>query len=219
MRSTQISKIWMALTGTFLCLFLVIHLLGNLQLLLPADRARASFNWYSHLLSGNVLIKLIEWLLFVSILAHIVYALLLTLRARKASGRGYVYDKRKASSTWNSRNMGFLGMIILLFLVLHLKDFWYRYKFGNLPLDEQGYTDLYAIVVAAYEEFWYVLLYLAGIAALGFHLLHGFSSAARTLGLYHPLYSKVVRVAGKLYTLAITAGFMIIPVYIYFNKA
>lgn len=219
MQSTQVSKIWMALTGLFLCFFLVIHLLGNLQLLLPADRARLSFNWYSHLLSGNILIKIIEWVLFVSIVAHVIYAWRLTIRSRRANGTHYVYDKRKAASTWSSRNMGFLGIVILLFLILHLKDFWYHYKFGALPLDEQGYTDLFTVVIAAYGQLWYVVLYLAGIAALGLHLLHGFASAARTLGLYHPMYSHIVRVAGVVYTLLITAGFMIIPVYMYFNKA
>jgi len=72
MKSTQIQKILMALTGFFLCIFLVIHLLGNLQLLLPAEKAKTSFNWYSHFLSGNILIKIIEILLFVSVAAHIV---------------------------------------------------------------------------------------------------------------------------------------------------
>ncbi len=209
----------MALTGIFLCLFLVIHLLGNLQLLLPTDRARTSFNGYSHFLSGNLLIKIIELVLFGSILAHMLYALLLTLKSRKANGTRYAYDRRKVASKWVSRNMGLLGVLILLFLIIHLKDFWYQYKFGSIPVDEKGHTDLYSIVVVAYKQLWYVLVYLAGIAALGLHLLHGFHSAARTLGLYHPAYSKMITVIGRLYTLLITAGFMLIPVYIYFNQS
>src|ERR1700720_4223492 len=83
----------MALTGLFLCLFLVIHLFGNLQLLLPAEAARWQFNLYSKLLSENILIELISYVLFASILAHAVYALLLTLQNRRANGRGYAYDR------------------------------------------------------------------------------------------------------------------------------
>lgn len=215
MKSTQIQKILMALTGFFLCIFLVIHLLGNLQLLLPAEKAKTSFNWYSHFLSGNILIKIIEILLFVSVAAHIVYALILTLNAKKATGQKYVYDRRGTASKWYSRNMGMLGSLILLFLIIHLKDFWYQYKFTDLPIDEQGYKDLYSIVIEAYRQWWYVLIYLAGIVALGFHLLHGFFSAARTLGVYNPKYVKGFRIFGWLYTGIITAGFMIIPVYIH----
>jgi succinate dehydrogenase / fumarate reductase cytochrome b subunit len=211
----QVQKIWMALTGFFLCLFLVIHLLGNLQLLLPAEKARESFNWYSHFLSENILIKLIEVVLLASILGHVFFALVLTIRSRKANGHKYAYDRRGVSSKWYSRNMGLLGTIILLFLVIHLKDFWYQYKFTTLPLDEKGHKDLYSIVVAAYQEWWYVLLYLAGMVALGFHLLHGFFSAARTLGLYHPGYVRLVRVTGWFYTGIMTVGFMVIPVYIH----
>jgi len=120
--------------------------------------------------------------------------------------------------------MGMLGSLILLFLIIHFKDFWYQYKFTDLPIDEQGYKDLYSIVIEAYRQWWYVLIYLAGIVALGFHLLHGFFSAARThgffsaartLGVYNPKYVKGFRIFGWLYTGIITAGFMIIPVYIH----
>jgi succinate dehydrogenase / fumarate reductase cytochrome b subunit len=213
--TTQTQKIWMALTGLFLCVFLVIHLLGNLQLLLPADKARESFNWYSHFLSKNILIKIIEIVLFASILAHIIYALIVTIGAKKANGQKYVYDKRGASSKWYSRSMGLLGTIILLFLIIHFKDFWYQYKFTTLPLDDKGNTDLYQVVVEAYKQWWYVLIYLVSIAALGFHLLHGFFSASRTLGLYNPKYVQGVKVLGWLYTGIITLGFMVIPIYVH----
>jgi hypothetical protein len=70
----------MALTGFFLCFFLIIHLFGNLQLLLPAEAARWQFNFYSKLLSGNIFIQLISYILFGSILAHAIYALVITIR-------------------------------------------------------------------------------------------------------------------------------------------
>jgi succinate dehydrogenase / fumarate reductase cytochrome b subunit len=210
-QSTIQYKLAMAGTGLFLCFFLVIHLLGNLQLLLPASEAREQFNWYSHLLAGNMLIKIISWVLLLSIIAHAVYALILAFKTRKANGTKYVYDKRPAVSPWNSRNMGLLGTVILLFLVIHLKDFWYVADFTEMAVDKQGYKDMYAVVLLTFNQWWYVLLYEISFLALGFHLLHGFFSAARTLGLYHPKYVKLVRYTGWLYTAFITLGFMVIP--------
>jgi succinate dehydrogenase / fumarate reductase cytochrome b subunit len=220
MKTTTLQyKLIMAATGLFLCFFLVIHLLGNIQLLLPGNRAQEQFNWYSHLLSGNILIKIVSWVLYASLIAHAVYAIIITRRNNKANGRSYYYDKRKVASTWNSRNMGILGTIILIFLVIHFKDFWYVYMFTTLPLDAAGNKDLYTIVVKTYQQLWYVVLYEVSFIALGFHLLHGFFSAARTLGLYHPKYVRMVKVFGWIYTTAITLGFMAIPLYIHFTKA
>src|SRR5271154_3700128 len=102
----------MALTGLFLCFFLVIHLFGNLQLLLPAESARWQFNFYSKLLSENLFIQLISYVLFASILAHAVYALLITVQNRRSNGQRYAYDRRSAASKWYSRQMGLLGTII-----------------------------------------------------------------------------------------------------------
>ncbi|EHQ29056.1 succinate dehydrogenase cytochrome b subunit [Mucilaginibacter paludis] len=218
MKTTTLKyKLVMSLTGLFLCFFLIIHLLGNLQLLLPAAQAKLQFNWYSNLLAGNMLIKIISWVLLASIIAHAVYALLITRHNTKANGTKYVYDKRDAASKWNSRNMGLLGTIILLFLVIHFKDFWYQYDFKELPLDSASNKDMYTVVVETFRQWWYVLIYEAAFIALGFHLLHGFFSAARTLGLYHPKYAKWVNVLGWVYTAFITLGFMFIPLYIYFK--
>lgn len=214
--STLLRKYLMALTGLFLCFFLVIHLLGNLQLFLPADQARTSFNWYSHLLSGNIFIKLISYVLYASIILHSLDALWITLFNRRKSGK-YVYDQRGAASKWYSRNMGILGTVILVFLVFHFKDFWYQYKFGTMPVDAAGNKDLYEIVIRAYQDLWYVCFYVLAMFALGYHLLHGFYSAARSLGVYHPKYVSWIRIFGAWYSYAITFGFAAIPLYIYFT--
>lgn len=208
----------MALTGLFLCFFLVIHLLGNLQLLLPAGEAQLQFNAYSKLLSGNIFIKIISFVLYASIIAHAIYALIITLRNKRANGSRYHYDQRGAASKWYSRNMGILGTIILIFLIIHFKDFWYQYKFGQMPLDEHGHKDLYTLVVSVYREGWYVAVYVLCMVALCYHLLHGFFSAARTLGVYHPRYAKGIRVFGWIFSVVICAGFALIPVYVHFLK-
>ena len=208
----------MALTGLFLCFFLVIHLFGNLQLLLPTAVARWQFNFYSKLLSENLFIELISYVLFASILAHALYALLITIQNRRSNGRRYEYDRRSVSSRWYSRKMGLLGTIILFFLIIHLRDFWYRLQFGHVPLDKDGQKDLYRLVVSVYQNVWYVLIYVLCMAALGYHLLHGFFSAARTLGFYNARYVQWVRVFGWVYSVGISAGFALIPIYIYFTR-
>lgn len=204
----------MALTGLFLCFFLVIHLLGNLQLLLPPERAEESFNYYSNLLSGNIFIMMISYVLYFSLIAHAIDALVITLKNRRTAAK-YAYDDRKQASKWYSRNMGILGTLLLIFLVIHFKDFWYVYKFGVLPYDRNGNKDLYLIVVHAFKSWWYVLVYVCSMFALGFHLLHGFKSAVRTLGLYHPRYAAYIQTFGLIYSYAITIGFSIIPVYVH----
>ena len=217
--NSLVRKNLMALTGLFLCLFLVIHLAGNLQLLLPPDRAQIQYNHYSELLSHNILIKIISYGLYASILLHALYALLLTLRSRAARGdQGYAYDRRGVASPWYARNMGLLGALLLVFIVVHMRDFWYEYKFQATPLDSAGRKDLYLIVVTAFREWRYVALYVVSMLVLGFHLLHGFYSAFQTLGLYHSRYGKWMKWAGRIYTFLITAGFILIPLWIYFTK-
>jgi succinate dehydrogenase / fumarate reductase cytochrome b subunit len=215
---TLTKKNLMALTGLFLCFFLVIHLFGNLQLLLPAETSRWQFNFYSKLLSESLFIKLISYALFASILAHVVYALIITVQNRRSNGQRYEYDRRGASSKWYSRSMGLLGTILLVFLIIHLRDFWYEVQFGHIPLDKDGQEDLYTLVIRVYQNGWYVAIYVASMVALGYHLLHGSFSAARTLGFYNARYVRWVRVIGWIYSVGISVGFAIIPVYIHFTR-
>jgi succinate dehydrogenase / fumarate reductase cytochrome b subunit len=174
---TLAEKNLMAITGLFLCVFLVVHLLGNLQLLLPTQVAQWQFNFYSKLLSENIFIHVISYILFGSIAAHAIYALVITIKNRQSNGRRYEYDRRGVSSKWYSRKMGLLGTVILFFLIIHLRDFWYQVQFGHLPLDKDGQEDLYTLVVTVYRNGWYVLIYVLCMVALGYHLLHGFFSA------------------------------------------
>jgi succinate dehydrogenase cytochrome b subunit len=217
-QTTLIKKILMALTGLFLAFFLIIHLLGNLQLLLPEEVGHTQFNAYSHFLSGNILIKIISYVLYASILYHVFDAAWITLTNRKASDKNYNSDNRAEVSGWISRNMGILGTLILIFLVIHFKDYWYIYKFGSPPVDAAGNKDLYLIVVASFKEWYYVAGYVMAIIALGIHLLHGISSAFRTLGVYHPKYIRWLKYLGYIFSILITIGFAIIPILIYIKQ-
>ena len=219
LNTTIIRKVLMAITGLFLSFFLVIHLAGNLQLLLPPETAQTQYNAYSHLLSGNYIIKFISIVLYVSILAHALFALVLTILNWKAGGSKYAIDRRRQVSGWITRNMGILGSLIFVFLVVHLANFWYVYKFGHPALDAAGNKDLYTIVVELYKEPLYVVVYVVAMFILGFHLWHGFQSAFRTLGLYHLKYSQWVRYFGFFFSMVMTIGFAIIPVILYFRFA
>lgn len=204
----------MASTGLFLCFFLLIHFLGNTQLFLAPDEAQHSFNAYSSFLTGNIFVKLISYVLYLSIIAHAIYALIITIKNKK-SGGNYSNDQRARSSKWYSRNMGILGTIILLFIVLHFQNFWYVYKFGTIGMDSWGHKDLYTVVVTAFQQGWLVLIYVIAMVALAYHLIHGLSSGIRTIGLFNPKFVRWVNIFAVLYSVLICLGFALMPVYIY----
>jgi succinate dehydrogenase / fumarate reductase cytochrome b subunit len=216
-------KAIMALTGLFLCSFLVIHLLGNLQLL--ADDNGQSFNVYSKFMAHNPIIKIIAYVNYIAILSHVIYSLVLTLRNRKARPVGYAANKPSANSIWSSRNMGILGTLILAFIIVHMSDFWYSFKFGFIPMI--SYTiegqaiemkNCYAEVAEAFTQGWYVAFYTVSMAAIAFHLIHGFQSAFQTLGFNHKKYTPAVKMIGYGFAIIIPAAFAYIPLYFYFTK-
>ena len=124
-------KLIMSITGLFLCLFLVVHLIGNIQLF--KDDGGQAFNAYSYFMTHFPPIKIVSYLLYASIIIHAVYALVLTINNKKARPVAYAAFKGEANSPWTSRNMGILGTIILIFLVVHMSNFWAQYHWGDLP--------------------------------------------------------------------------------------
>jgi succinate dehydrogenase / fumarate reductase, cytochrome b subunit len=127
-------KTLMALTGLFLTLFLIVHVSGNLQLF-NNDNGKA-FNEYSVFMTTFPPVKAISYLLYISIIAHAIDALILTLANKKARPKGYAVNNPSKNSSWSSRNMGLLGTVLLFFLIIHMTDFWYEYKFGDTPYKE-----------------------------------------------------------------------------------
>jgi len=215
-------KYLMALSGLFLCTFLVVHLLGNLQLF--KDDEGKGFNTYTYFMTHNPLIMIVSYVNYALILLHVFVGLFLTIRNRKARPVPYKsYDQSK-SSTWSSRNMGILGTLILIFLVIHMKTFWYEMHFGFVDTQLYGddpipYKDLYVVVTAAFSELWYVILYVISMFALGFHLYHGFSSGFQSLGLNHPRYMPAIKNLGIfVFAIVIPALFAAMPLYFYLIK-
>lgn len=129
--STIGRKLVMALTGLFLCVFLVVHVSGNFQLF--KNDGGMAFNNYTVFMTHNPLIKTVSYLLYATFLIHIIQSVVLTLHNRKSRPVGYQKNAPAANSAWSSRNMGILGTVILVFLVVHMGDFWFEYKFGEVP--------------------------------------------------------------------------------------
>jgi len=122
-------KLIMALTGLFLCTFLIVHLGGNL--LLFSNDNGYSFNAYANFLTHFPPIEVIAYLLYLSILIHAIYGLVLTIKNRRARPIGYAVQT-KSPASWSSKNMGLLGSILFLFIVIHMSDFWFTYKYNNI---------------------------------------------------------------------------------------
>ena len=227
LKSSLAKKYWMAFTGLFLCIFLVGHLAGNLQLLASAETARDQFNEYALFMTTNPIVRVLSILTFASIIFHAIDGVLLTIQNRKARPQGYVSFKPSTNTKWPSRNMGILGTVILAFIAIHLVNFWGEMKFGGL--DHTLYTtasglevkDLYTLTVQTFQDpefglIWAVV-YLVSMIAIGFHLYHGFGSGFQSLGLNHPKYNSVIRKLGVwIFAILIPLGFAIIPFYIHF---
>jgi len=217
---TVLRKSIMAITGLFLCLFLVVHLSANAILLLPETTARQLYNAYSTSLRESTLISIVAYGLYLSIIAHSIYALILTLANKKARPRHYQKNRNLQNSTWTSQNMGLIGLSILLFLVVHLGNFWARIKLGlgrPVGLDEWGNTDVYEVTVELFKNELFVLFYTLLMIPLGMHLLHGFNSAFKSLGLYHKSSLKAISKISYVYAAVIAIGFAIIPLVVYFK--
>jgi len=207
----------MALTGLFLILFLVVHLIGNLQLL--KDDGGEAFNIYAQFMTSNPLIKIVSYVNYTFILVHVIWAILLSRKNRQARG-DVRYAVNKNSSEWTSRNMGILGTFILLFLVIHLKGFWYEMHWGGIATanyEGKEVKDLYTVVEAAYGQLWYVGVYVVSMLILAFHLWHGFASAFQTLGLNHLKYNPVIKVIGRAFAIIVPALFALIPIWMFLN--
>jgi succinate dehydrogenase / fumarate reductase, cytochrome b subunit len=218
--SSLAKKYWMALTGLFLCLFLVGHLVGNLQLLLPfSNEAVLKFNSYADFMTTNPLIKIMSYLTYFSILFHAIDGFLLVYQNKKARPVRYqMYDPSKNSKP-ASRYMAVLGTIILIFIVTHMVNFWARMHFSEMPM-LNGQKDLYGVVVAFFRHPDYGIVatfgYALAMLILAFHLAHGFQSAFQSLGLTHRKYTPLIKKAGMAFSILVPLLFAIIPLYIHF---
>jgi succinate dehydrogenase / fumarate reductase cytochrome b subunit len=205
-------KIIMAVTGSFLIIFLIIHLIGNLTLFLGPE----AFNSYVSTLDVvKPLIRVVELVLLATFILHIFNGLRLWIENKKANPQKYAINVGSDNSTVFSRTMFLTGSIVFIFLVLHLATFFYRFNF----YDPEGFANqhqYFEIVVSFLTIPWYSILYIVAVLLLGFHLNHGFQSAFQSFGWTHKKYTPIVEKLGTLYAIIMAVGFASMPIYFLF---
>lgn len=209
----------MALAGLFLITFLFVHLLLNLTLLF--DDSRELFNEAAHFMGTNPVIQTFQWVLFGGFIIHIIFGVILQIQNWMARPNGY---KVKASSEDNlfSKFMIHTGVLIGVFLSIHLVDFFFKKMSGSVPGithgNLAGMEDMGQLVIEKFNNGVYVIFYVAAMLFLGFHLDHAFQSAFQSLGLNHRKYTPAIKWLSHFIAIVLTIGFIIIPVSIYFLK-
>ena len=207
-RSSIGTKQCMGIAGLLLCAFVIVHLGGNLLLFAGPD----TFNGYAHALESKMVLLIpVELVLLGIFLVHMLAALKQALKNWSARGwQRYQGPKPIEPKYWPSSLMGYTGILILIFLIIHLLDFKFAPKHGG-----QGELRLYQLVVSHFSQLSHVLLYVFFMAVLGVHLFHGFQSAFLTLGLDHPKFTPWIRRIGYVYAILMALGFTVIPLYAY----
>lgn len=209
-------KLIMSISGLFLMVFLLVHLTVNLMLLIGNGEA---FNRAANFMATNPAIKIVEPILAIGFIIHILYASIITLLNLRTRPIGYIKTSSNGVTSWASRNMYILGGIIFIFLVIHLANFFWKIKFGEVPSlsYDNGLThmeDAYSLVSGLFISYWwYDIIYIAGAALLGFHLSHGFWAAFQTIGWNNKMWIDRLEVVAYIYAIIIALGFSIIPLY------
>lgn len=154
------------------------------------------------------------------VLWYIVYATILTLRNRAARGdKRYAVTAMPAGVSWASRNMFVLGAIVVLGLILHLYNFWYKMQFaeiiGNHNLGAFGPTDGAAYIIDLFSNPIYCVLYLIWFVAIWFHLTHGFWSAFQTIGWDNQIWLGRLKCIANVFATIIFLGFAVVVIAFY----
>lgn len=219
LRSSIGKKTLMGLTGLFLISFLLVHCFVNCLIFI--NDGGETFNLGCEFMGTNWIIRAMEIVLFAGIILHIVQALVLTMDNRKARPIAYHIAGGNVSSHWYSRWMGLLGTLILMFLIIHLKHFWVVSRFTdelvhtNAEALESGKETMYNEMFEVFGNPVVVLIYVASMISLAYHLLHGFQSAFQTLGINHKKYTPMIKMAGVAFSIIIPAVFAAMPIVIY----
>ena len=209
-------KLVMGLTGLFLISFLVVH--AGVNACIWANDGGVMFNKAAHFMGSTIVIRVMEIGLFAGIFIHIIQGYILEFSNRSKRGTGYTVNMGNKGSKWYSRSMGLLGTILLLFFVLHWYHFWIPSRFTGVvetEVDGKFIHNLYALMQVTFSELWVVIVYVVACISLCWHLLHGFQSAFRTLGVSNKRYLAPVKLIGIAYSVIISLAFAMMPVSMY----
>ena len=211
-------KVFMSLTGLFLILFLCVHLTVNL--FLTFDDTGNLFNVAAHFMATNPFVRIMEPILALSFVIHIIWSGWITLVNMNARPQGYAAGDNLMKWWAPAKNMFILGSLVLIFLIIHIFDFWVKMRFTGDPLLNQttGFGlemhNSYALVSNLFKNYlFYDVLYVVGSILVGFHITHGFWSAFQTIGINNIVWMKRLKNISTFFGFVFAIGFTAIPLY------
>ena len=204
-------KIIVAVTGVILLLFVIGHLLGNLQIFLGPDWINS---YAQHLRDLGPILWIIRSFLLVSVVLHIYFTILLTIENRRARPEDY-RDRNYVKASWASRHMAVSGLVVLVFIIFHLLHFTGRKfnpQFPLLKLDPLNRYDVYSMMVYGFQNVPVSLFYIVGLFLLTLHLTHGSSSFFQSLGLNNQRLTPKLAIGGRIFAWLLFIGYTSIPI-------
>lgn len=221
-------KLVMALTGLFLISFLLVHvglnscIFYDLSIFDPTDNG-SMFNRAAHFMGASLVIRIMEIGLFAFLLLHIVQGYAVEAKNKGSRGQTYAKGLGNRGSKWYSRSMALLGTLILLFLIMHISHFWVPSRVTHnleAAVYRNGAVETHNGFLRMYEVFQnpvIVILYLAGVISLAYHLFHGFQSAFRSVGVHNRKYLGLLKSLGYGFTIIICILFALMPISMYMS--
>jgi succinate dehydrogenase / fumarate reductase cytochrome b subunit len=201
-------KVLMALSGFFLMFFLVQHLAINLISVFSADK----FNAVSEFMGTNPLVQyVLQPVLFFGIIFHLIMGIYLDLKNKAARPIKYAMDKPGENASWMSRNMVITGIMILLFVGLHMVHFFFPTINAHYITHE--HLDSYKMVASKMANPLYFGIYIVAFIFLALHLMHGFQSAFQSVGFNHNKYTPTIKKLSYLYAIVVPLGYIVVAVY------
>lgn len=213
--STIGKKIVMAVTGLIGIGFVIGHMVGNLQAFEGAEKLNGYGRFLHHTVGTEL--WLVRAVLIAAVVLHVTAALQLVRRSNAARPTGYANGRKAQVSTLASRTMRWGGLLLLVFIVVHVMHFTTRSFPGYDRMDPAGGVDVYGNVVTAFSNPWWVLFYLVSMLALAYHLYHGAWSSMRTIGASQPSAHPLKRVLPLLIAVVVAGGFAIVPLAVLFG--
>lgn len=208
----------MGCTGAILALFILGHMVGNIQLINPDPAAaQASYNAYSELLTGHkAFIYTIEAVMSFVFILHIFLAVTLKLQNKKARG-GIDYDvnARKGRKSFATFTMIWSGLFVVFFLVTHLMSLKFgEYYYYQNPDVAGGAVvrDMWLTTIMAFANIKFSAFYVVSMFIIGLHLFHAISSAFQTMGIAHQKWTPFIELLGVVYSVVVALGFAVIAV-------
>ena len=213
--SSITKKVIMSLAGLFLITFLLVHLGINLFLLPLTENHEEIFHAAAEFMSTFWPMKVMEYALFGGFIIHAIYGVIVQIQNWSSRGsKGYAVAS-KTEATLASKTMIYSGILIFLFLVLHLYQFYFvKLGLNTGAMLADGHPDFFTIAITLFtNDMMFSIIYILSFVVLYLHLSHAFQSAFQTMGWNHPKYTPIIKATGTIYAIIVPLGFIMIPLY------